>query len=261
MPKRLADIKEAARRLREAAYVATVPAKKRTYRSDTFVDDDESRSLEPKAAGERAFKKMHTSTITDFGDQDKNINQADTKKRINHRAGDELKIGERTPIRQDMSKVAADNLGSYTKQTPPNYADKRGGDTSVVRISPSAVEPYSIKSPRVSIKAVESNPAPSSAEKSGEKDVVRTSKTSIKQFRESMQFGIRRIIESKIGGRVIFEDGHVDVDNDLAAKLAEVYSLLEGENAAKFIEIGSMSAKGLRDIIDFVLNPDVEETD
>lgn len=261
MPKRLAEIKEEARRLREAAYVATIPAKKRTYRSDTTVDDDESPSLEPRSAGERAFKKMHTSTTTDFGDQDKNINQADTKARIHHRAGDEPKVGERAPIQQGTSKVAADNLGSYTKQTPPNYADKRGGETSVVRTSPSAVQPYAAKSPRVSIKAAEANPEPSSAPKGGEKGVVRTSKTSIKQFRESMQFGIARIVESRIGGRVIFEDGHVDVSDDVAAKLAEVYGLLESENAKKFIEIGSMSAQGLRDIIDFALNPDVEETD
>lgn len=216
--------------IREAAYVATVPAKKRTYRSDTTVDDDESNSLEPKAAGEKAFKAMHTSTTTDFGDQDKNPNQADKKERIHHRAGDEPKVGEREKVSQGTSTVKGPELGSYTKQTPPNYADKRGGETSVVRTSPSAVEPFADKTPRVSIK----------------------------QFRESMQFGIQRIVESRIGGRVMFEDGHVDVDDDIAAKLAEVYGLLEDENAEKFISIGSSSAQGLRDIIDFVLNTKVE---
>ncbi len=216
--------------IREAAYVATVQAKKRTYRSDTTVDDDESGSLEPKAAGEKAFKAMHTSTTTDFGDQDNNPNQADEKDRINHRAGDEPKIGEREKVTQGTSTVKGPELGSYTKQTPTNYADKRGGETSVVRTSPSAVEPFAAKTPRVSIK----------------------------QFRESMQFGIQRIIESRIGGRVMFEDGHVDVDDDLATKLAEVYGLLEDENAEKFISIGSSSAQGLRDIIDFVLNTKVE---
>jgi hypothetical protein len=217
--------------IREAAYVATVQAKKRTYRSDTTVDDDESGSLEPKAAGEKAFKAMHTSTTTDFGYQDKNPNQADKKERINHRAGDEPKVGERNKVTQGTSTVKGPELGSYTSQTPPNYADKRGGETSVVRTSPSAVEPYAEKSPRVSIK----------------------------QFRESMQFGIRHIIESRIGGRVIFEDGHVDVDDELAAKLADVYGLLEGENAEKFLDIGSSSAEGLNDIIDFVTNTKVEE--
>ena len=216
--------------IREAAYVATVQAKKRTYRSDTTVDDDESGSLEPKAAGEKAFKAMHTSTTTDFGDQDNNPNQADKKERINHRAGDEPKIGEREKVSQGTSTVKGPELGSYTKQTPTNYADKRGGETSVVRTSPSAVEPFAAKTPRVSIK----------------------------QFRESMQFGIQRIIESRIGGRVMFEDGHVDVDDDIAAKLAEVYGLLEDENAEKFISIGASSAQGLRDIIDFVLNTEVE---
>jgi len=217
--------------IREAAYVATVKANKRTYRSDTTVDDDESGSLEPKASGEKAFKAMHTSTTTDFGDQDKNPNQADKKERINHRAGDEPKTGDRNTIPQGTSKVATDNLGSYTKQTPPNYADKRGGETSVVRTSPSSAQPFD----------------------------ANTKRPSIKQFRESMQFGIRRIIESRIGGRVIFEDGHVDVDDELAAKLAEVYGLLEGENAEKFLDIGSSSAEGLNDIIDFVTNTKVEE--
>jgi hypothetical protein len=216
--------------IREAAYVATVQAKKRTYRSDTTVDDDESGSLEPKAAGEKAFKDMHTSTTSDFGDQDNNPNQADKKDRIPHRAGDEPKVGEREKINQGTSTVKGPELGSYTKQTPTNYADKRGGETSLVRTSPSAVEPFAAKTPRVSIK----------------------------QFRESMQFGIQRIIESRIGGRVMFEDGHVDVDDDLASKLAEVYGLLEDENAEKFISIGSSSAQGLRDIIDFVLNTEVE---
>ena len=133
-------------------------------------------------------------------------------------------------VTQGTSTVKGPELGSYTKQTPTNYADKRGGETSVVRTSPSAVEPFAAKTPRVSIK----------------------------QFRESMQFGIQRIIESRIGGRVMFEDGHVDVDDDIAAKLAEVYGLLEDENAEKFISIGASSAQGLRDIIDFVLNTEVE---
>jgi len=82
---------------------------------------------------------------------------------------------------------------------------------------------------------------------------------SIKQFRESMQFGILRIVESRIGGRVIFEDGHVDVADTIAEKLAEVYSLLEDENAKRFIEIGSSSAQGLRDLIDFAFNAEESE--
>jgi len=231
MPKKFNDLKEQALRLREAAYVATLTPKKRTYRSDTSVDDDESPSLEPKAAGEKAFKAMHTSTTTDFGDQDANINQADTKRRIHHRAGDEPKVGERQKVTQGTSTVKGPELGSYTKQTPTNYADKRGGETSPVRTSPSAVTPFAAKTPRVSIK----------------------------QFRESMQFGILRIVESRIGGRVIFEDGHVDVADTIAEKLAEVYSLLEDENAKRFIEIGSSSAQGLRDLIDFAFNAEESE--
>jgi hypothetical protein len=235
MAKTLKDIREKALRLREGAgaYVATVQAKKRTYRSDTSVDDDESGSLEPKAAGEKAFKAMHTSTTTDFGDQDNNKNQADTKTRINHRAGDEPKIGERQKVTQGTSTVKGPELGSYTKQTPTNYADKRGGETTPVRTSPSAVAPFADKTPRVSIK----------------------------QFRESMQFGILRIVESRIGGRVIFEDGHVDVADTIAEKLAEVYSLLEDENAKKFIEIGSSSAEGLRELIDFAFSIDAQESE
>lgn len=233
MAKTLKGIREQALRLREGAgaYVATVQAKKRTYRSDTEVDDDETSSLEPKAAGEKAFKAMHTSTTTDFGDQDNNKNQADTKSRIHHRAGDEPKIGEREKVSQGTSTVKGPELGSYTKQTPTNYADKRGGETSLVRTSPSAVQPVGVTSPRVSIK----------------------------QFRESLQFGIHRIVESRIGGRVIFEDGHVDVDDSIAEKLAEVYSLLEDENAEKFLEIGMSSAQGLRDLIDFAFNAEESE--
>ena len=202
----LKDIREQAAHLREAGYVTTTQAKQRTFKADKSVDDDESASLEPKAAGEKAFKAMHTSDVTDFGDQDKNPNQADAKSRIHHRAGDEPKVGERTKINQGTSTVKGPDLGSYTKQTPTNYADKRGGETSVVRTAPSTVEPFAIKTPRVSIK----------------------------QFRESMQFGIHRIVESRIGGRVIFEDGHVDVDNDLASRIADVYSLLENDNAEFF---------------------------
>lgn len=233
MAKTLKGIREQALRLREGAgaYVATVQAKKRTYRSDTEVDDDETASLEPKAAGEKAFKAMHTSTTTDFGDQDNNKNQADTKSRIHHRAGDEPKIGEREKVSQGTSTVKGPELGSYTKQTPTNYADKRGGETSLVRTSPSAVQPVGVTSPRVSIK----------------------------QFRESLQFGIHRIVESRIGGRVIFEDGHVDIDDSIAEKLAEVYSLLEDENAEKFLEIGMSSAQGLRDLIDFAFNAEESE--
>ena len=226
----LKDIREQAAHLREAGYVTTTQAKQRTFKADKSVDDDESASLEPKAAGEKAFKAMHTSDVTDFGDQDKNPNQADAKSRIHHRAGDEPKVGERTKINQGTSTVKGPELGSYTKQTPTNYADKRGGETSVVRTAPSTVEPFAIKTPRVSIK----------------------------QFRESMQFGIHRIIESRIGGRVIFEDGHVDVDNDLASRIADVYSLLENENAEFFLAMGASSAQGLRDVIDFVTNTEVE---
>lgn len=226
----LKDIREQAAHLREAGYVTTTQAKQRTFKADKSVDDDESASLEPKAAGEKAFKAMHTSDVTDFGDQDKNPNQADAKSRIHHRAGDEPKVGERTKINQGTSTVKGPELGSYTKQTPTNYADKRGGETSVVRTAPSTVEPFAIKTPRVSIK----------------------------QFRESMQFGIHRIVESRIGGRVIFEDGHVDVDNDLATRIADVYSLLENENAEFFLAMGASSAQGLRDVIDFVTNTEVE---
>lgn len=229
--KTLKDIREKALHLREAGYVTTTQAKQRVFRADKSVDDDESASLEPKAAGEKAFKAMHTSDVTDFGDQDKNPNQADSKSRIHHRAGDEPKVGERTKINQGTSTVKGPELGSYTKQTPTNYADKRGGETSVVRTAPSAVEPFAIKTPRVSIK----------------------------QFRESMQFGIHRIVESRIGGRVIFEDGHVDVDDDLASRIADVYSLLEDENAEFFLAMGASSAQGLRDVIDFVTNTEVEE--
>lgn len=229
--KTLKDIREKAAHLREAGYVTTTQAKQRTFKADKSVDDDESASLEPKAAGEKAFKAMHTSDVTDFGDQDKNPNQADSKSRIHHRAGDEPKVGERTKINQGTSTVKGPELGSYTKQTPTNYADKRGGETSVVRTAPSAVEPFAIKTPRVSIK----------------------------QFRESMQFGIHRIVESRIGGRVIFEDGHVDVDDDLASRIADVYSLLEDENAEFFLAMGASSAQGLRDVIDFVTNTEVEE--
>lgn len=229
--KTLKDIREKASHLREAGYVTTTQAKQRTFKADKSVDDDESASLEPKAAGEKAFKAMHTSDVTDFGDQDKNPNQADSKSRIHHRAGDEPKVGERTKIDQGTSTVKGPELGSYTKQTPTNYADKRGGETSVVRTAPSAVEPFAIKTPRVSIK----------------------------QFRESMQFGIHRIVESRIGGRVIFEDGHVDVDDDLASRIADVYSLLEDENAEFFLAMGASSAQGLRDVIDFVTNTEVEE--
>ena len=226
----LKDIREQAAHLREAGYVTTTQAKQRTFKADKSVDDDESASLEPKAAGEKAFKAMHTSDVTDFGDQDKNPNQADAKSRIHHRAGDEPKVGERTKINQGTSTVKGPDLGSYTKQTPTNYADKRGGETSVVRTAPSTVEPFAIKTPRVSIK----------------------------QFRESMQFGIHRIVESRIGGRVIFEDGHVDVDNDLASRIADVYSLLENDNAEFFLAMGASSAQGLRDVIDFVTNTEVE---
>jgi hypothetical protein len=81
---------------------------------------------------------------------------------------------------------------------------------------------------------------------------------SIKQFRESMQFGIHRIVESRIGGRVIFEDGHVDIDDDLAVRIADVYSLLENDNAEFFLAMGASSAQGLRDVIDFVTNTEVE---
>lgn len=226
----LKDIREQAAHLREAGYVTTTQAKQRTFKADKSVDDDESASLEPKAAGEKAFKAMHTSDVTDFGDQDKNPNQADAKSRIHHRAGDEPKVGERTKINQGTSTIKGPELGSYTKQTPTNYADKRGGETSVVRTAPSTVEPFAIKTPRVSIK----------------------------QFRESMQFGIHRIVESRIGGRVIFEDGHVDVDNDLASRIADVYSLLENDNAEFFLAMGASSAQGLRDVIDFVTNTEVE---
>ena len=230
MTKTLKDIREQAARLQEAGYVTTTQALKRTFRADKSVDDDETASLEPKAAGEKAFKAMHTSDVTDFGDQDKNPNQADAKKRIHHRAGDEPKVGERTKVTQGTSTIKGPELGSYTKQTPTNYADKRGGETSVVRTAPSAVEPFAIKTPRVSIK----------------------------QFRESMQFGIHRIVESRIGGRVIFEDGHVDIDDDLAIRIAEVYSLLENDNAEFFLAMGASNAQGLRDIIDFVTNTEVE---
>jgi len=226
----LKDIRDRASHLKEAGYVTTTQAKQRIFRTDTSVDDDESRSLEPKAGGEKAFKAMHTSNITDFGDQDENPNQADAKKRIRHRASDEPKVGEKTKINQGTSTVRGPELGSYTKQTPTNYADKRGGETSVLRTAPSSVEPYAVKTPRVSIK----------------------------QFHESTQFGIHRIIESRIGGRVIFEDGYVDVDDELASRIADVYSLLEDENAEFFIAMGASSAQGLRDVIDFITNTEVE---
>ena len=115
---------------------------KKTKKFSTSPDDDQTASLEPKAAGEKAFKDAHTVAKTDApaGDSPADTSKVPTSQKQGAGLG---RGGEKDRPKQGASKLPERNASGGMKQTPSGGREfpERVGDLDVVRTSPSAAKP------------------------------------------------------------------------------------------------------------------------